>query len=184
MNRYGMGTKVVGLNGFLSTVQQAKPASIMVLHHGELHMTLHAPHRGLTAVTSHFLLLAAVLAVATQLLAQGPPPGNQPPPPPPTAGINATLDSDGSSATYIVTEQLVGINFPNDAEGTNPTSPATSSSLRMAASLSAPPSSPLTCATSRATRISVTVTSAIVSSRRTNSQPLSLFRRKLTACQR
>jgi hypothetical protein len=45
------------------------------------------------------------------------PAGNQPPPPPPTAGTNATLDSDGSSATYIVTEQLVGINFPNDAEG-------------------------------------------------------------------
>src|SRR5271163_4699672 len=84
-------------------------------------MTLHASNRGLTDLTSHFLLLAAVLGVATQLLAQGPPPGNQPPPPPPTAGINATLDSDGSSATYIVTEQLVGINFPNDAEGTTPT---------------------------------------------------------------
>ena len=84
-------------------------------------MTLHASNRGLTGLTSHFLLLAAVLAAATQLLAQGPPPGNQPPPPPPTAGINATLDSDGSSATYTVTEQLVGINFPNDAEGTTPT---------------------------------------------------------------
>jgi polyisoprenoid-binding protein YceI len=85
-------------------------------------MALHASNRGLTAPASHVLLLAAVLAVATQLLAQGPPPGNQPPPPPPpTAGINTTLDSDGSSATYIVTEQLVGINFPNDAEGTTPT---------------------------------------------------------------
>jgi polyisoprenoid-binding protein YceI len=37
------------------------------------------------------------------------------------AGINATIDSDGSSATYLVTEQFVGINFPNDAEGTTPT---------------------------------------------------------------
>jgi hypothetical protein len=83
-------------------------------------MTLHASNRSLTALSSHFLLLAAVLAIATQVLAQGPPPGNQPPPPPPTAGINATLDPDGSSATYIVTEQLVGINFPNDAEGTTP----------------------------------------------------------------
>jgi polyisoprenoid-binding protein YceI len=84
-------------------------------------MTIHASSRGLTAATNHFLLLTAVFAVATQLLAQGPPAGKQPPPPPPTAGINATLDSDGSSATYIVTEQLVGINFPNDAEGTTPT---------------------------------------------------------------
>src|ERR1700677_4016374 len=88
---------------------------------GEGHMKLHASSRGLTAPTRHFLLLTTVLAVATQLFAQGPPPGNQPPPPPPTAGINATLDPDGSSATYIVTEQLVGINFPNDAEGTTPT---------------------------------------------------------------
>src|ERR1700684_2440917 len=84
-------------------------------------MTLHASNQGLTALISRFLLLAAVLAVATQVFAQGPPPGNQPPPPPPTAGINATVDSDGSSATYLVTEQFVGINFPNDAEGTTPT---------------------------------------------------------------
>src|SRR6202167_6182280 len=88
---------------------------------GEGHMTLQASSRGLTAPTRHFLLSAAVLAVATQLFAQGPPPGYQPTPPPPTAGINATLDPDGSSATYIVTEQLVGINFPNDAKGTTPT---------------------------------------------------------------
>ena len=84
-------------------------------------MRLHASNRGLTNLTNSRLLLAAVLTLATQLSAQGPPPGNQPPPPPPTAGINATLDSNGSSATYIVTEQLVGINFPNDAEGTTPT---------------------------------------------------------------
>jgi polyisoprenoid-binding protein YceI len=84
-------------------------------------MILDPPSRGSTVLNSYSLFLAAILAVATQLPAQGPPPGNQPPPPPPTAGINATLDSDGSSATYRVTEQFVGINFPNDAEGTTPT---------------------------------------------------------------
>src|SRR3984957_15839922 len=84
-------------------------------------MIMHAFNRRSTARTTHFLLFVTALAVATQVFAQGPPPGNQPPPPPPTAGINATIDSDGSSATYVVTEQLVGINFPNDAEGTTPT---------------------------------------------------------------
>jgi polyisoprenoid-binding protein YceI len=83
-------------------------------------MITHASNRSSTARTSHLLFVTA-LAVATQVFAQGPPPGNQPPPPPPTAGINATLDADGSSATYLVREQLVGINFPNDAEGTTPT---------------------------------------------------------------
>ena len=84
-------------------------------------MIMHAFNRRSTARTTHFLLFVTALAVATQVFAQGPPPGNQPPPPPPTAGINATIDSDGSSATYLVTEQFVGINFPNDAEGPTPT---------------------------------------------------------------
>ena len=47
---------------------------------------------------------------------QGGPGGPPPPPPPPTAGAHLDI-VDGSSASYKVTEQLVGINFPNDAVG-------------------------------------------------------------------
>lgn len=43
-----------------------------------------------------------------------------PPPSPPTAGASLEI-MDGSSASYRVTEQLVGINFPNDAVGTSST---------------------------------------------------------------
>lgn len=46
----------------------------------------------------------------------GGPQGPPPPPPPPTAG--ATLELSSGSASYRVTEQMVGIDFPNDAEGT------------------------------------------------------------------
>ena len=66
-----------------------------------------------------------VLGCASALVAQGPPAAGQarqaaPPPTPPTAGAHLEI-TDGSSATYRVTEQFVGINFPNDAEGTTPT---------------------------------------------------------------
>ncbi len=86
-------------------------------------MALHSLDRGLTGLTRRLLLTTTLLAAAAPLLAQGPPPGpgNQPPPPPPTAGMKTTLVADGSSASYLVTEQFVGINFPNDAEGTTPT---------------------------------------------------------------
>jgi polyisoprenoid-binding protein YceI len=47
----------------------------------------------------------------------GGPGGPQQPPPPPTAGAKLEL-TEGSSASYRVTEQLVGIDFPNDAVGT------------------------------------------------------------------
>lgn len=66
-------------------------------------------------VASGMLLMAAVAS------AQGPPPGGgggQAPPPPPTAGAHLEI-TDGSSASYSVTEQFVGISFPNDAVGTS-----------------------------------------------------------------
>jgi polyisoprenoid-binding protein YceI len=73
------------------------------------------------------LVVAGVLVFggAPVLLAQAPqaggPPRQAPPPPtPPTAGAHLEI-TDGSSATYRVTEQFVGISFPNDAEGTTPT---------------------------------------------------------------
>ncbi len=69
-------------------------------------------HRAFTAT-------AIALVFSASLLAQMPgggPGGQQPPPPPPTAG--AKLDvTEGSSASYRVTEQFVGIDFPNDAVG-------------------------------------------------------------------
>jgi len=73
------------------------------------------------------LVVAGVLVFGCvpALVAQGPPAGGPPrqataPPTPPTAGAHLEI-TDGSSATYRVTEQFVGINFPNDAEGTTPT---------------------------------------------------------------
>ncbi len=67
-------------------------------------------------------LMATVSSPASSLAAQAPSPGGpgrmgRTPPPPPTAGANLQL-VDGS-ASYQVTEQLVGINFPNQAIGTS-----------------------------------------------------------------
>jgi polyisoprenoid-binding protein YceI len=88
--------------------------------------------------------LAGLLFVGAALygVAQGPPPGGQPrqPPTPPTAGAHLEI-MDGSSASYRVTEQLVGINFPNDAIGTSPT---VAGSLTIAADGSISPGSKLT----------------------------------------
>ena len=67
------------------------------------------------------LLLSASLLVAQAPGGQRGPggPGGPPPPlPPPTAGAKLEL-TDGSSASYRVTEQLAGIDFPNDAVGTS-----------------------------------------------------------------
>lgn len=71
---------------------------------------------------SHSLVLVSVLTLASvsvnaQNPGPGPGPGNQPPPPPPTAGAKLDI-TDGSSATYRVTEQFVGVAFTNEAEGT------------------------------------------------------------------
>jgi polyisoprenoid-binding protein YceI len=64
------------------------------------------------------VLAAGVPFLAAQAPAAGGPPRPQgPPPPPPTAGMKAEIVADGSSASYAVTEQLVGVNFPNDAIG-------------------------------------------------------------------
>jgi polyisoprenoid-binding protein YceI len=103
------------------------------LFHLENRMTLNRilSIRGISpAGLPGVVLAAALLAATTPLLAaQAAAPGGAPPapgaaqrqpPPPPTAGMHATL-IDGSSASYTVTEQLVGINFPNDAIGTTPT---------------------------------------------------------------
>ncbi len=67
------------------------------------------------------LVLVSVLTLASvsmnaQNPGPGPGPGNQPPPPPPTAGAKLEI-TDGSSATYRVTEQFVGVSFTNEAEG-------------------------------------------------------------------
>ena len=80
-------------------------------------------------LASFGLATGAMLLMAAIASAQGPPPGGgpggpggpgggMPPPPPPTAGAHLAI-TDGSSATYSVTEQFVGINFPNDAMGTS-----------------------------------------------------------------
>lgn len=76
-----------------------------------------------------------LMAIVSPTMAQGPggpgggapQPGGQggprqppPPPPPPTAGAHLQI-VDGSSASYRVTEQLVGINFPSEAVGTSTT---------------------------------------------------------------
>jgi polyisoprenoid-binding protein YceI len=63
---------------------------------------------------------ALVMGSGSALLAQAPRQGPPPAPTPPTAGAHLEI-IDGSSASYRVTEQLVGINFPNDAVGTTPT---------------------------------------------------------------
>jgi len=65
------------------------------------------------------LALLSVLTFASVSFAQNPGPGpaSQPPLPPPTAGAKLDI-TDGSSATYRVTEQFVGVAFTNEAEGT------------------------------------------------------------------
>ena len=63
------------------------------------------------------LLTLASASMNAQNPGPGPGPGNQPPPPPPTAGAKLEI-TDGSSATYRVTEQFVGVSFTNEAEGT------------------------------------------------------------------
>jgi len=65
--------------------------------------------------------LVSVLTLASvSMNAQNPGTGQGPvnqPPPPPTAGAKLDI-TDGSSATYRVTEQFVGVAFTNEAEGT------------------------------------------------------------------
>ena len=83
-------------------------------------------------------------AAGSSLAAQAPGPGGagraaHTPPPPPTAGANLQL-VDGS-ASYQVTEQLVGIDFPNQAMGT---STAVTGTLDIAADGSVAPGSKLT----------------------------------------
>ena len=80
-------------------------------------------------MTKHLLRIALISAIcaSASIHAQPPAPaggqapgarpqGTPPPPPPPTAG--ATLEIASGSASYRVTEQMVGIDFPNDAIGT------------------------------------------------------------------
>jgi len=65
------------------------------------------------------LLTLASASMNAQNPGAGPGPGNQPPPPPPPPTAGAKLEiTDGSSATYRVTEQFVGVAFTNEAEGT------------------------------------------------------------------
>jgi polyisoprenoid-binding protein YceI len=122
--------KVAGLN----------PAVDEVCFIVESRMTLSRifSERGMSPTgLARLILAAALLAAATPFLAaQAAGPGGTPrqPPPPPTAGMKATL-VDGSSASYAVTEQLVGINFPSDAIGTTP---ALTGSLTVAADGSIP----------------------------------------------
>lgn len=67
------------------------------------------------------LVMGSGSVLTAQAPAGGPPRQGPPPAPtPPTAGAHLEI-IDGSSASYRVTEQLVGINFPNDAVGTTPT---------------------------------------------------------------
>jgi polyisoprenoid-binding protein YceI len=61
------------------------------------------------------VLIGRISLVVASVLRQA-----APPPTPPTAGAHLEI-TDGSSATYRVTEQFVGISFPSDAEGTTPT---------------------------------------------------------------
>jgi polyisoprenoid-binding protein YceI len=75
--------------------------------------------------TSSLVLVGVLTLASVSLNAQnpspgsgGPGPGNQPPPPPPTAGAKLEL-TDGSSASYRVTEQFVGVSFTNEAVGTS-----------------------------------------------------------------
>jgi len=70
-------------------------------------------------MSSSFVLVSLLALASVSMNAQnaGPRPGNQQPPPPPTAGAKLQI-TDGSSATYRVTEQFVGVAFTNEAEGT------------------------------------------------------------------
>jgi polyisoprenoid-binding protein YceI len=89
------------------------------------------------------LLIAAAASAMAQAPAPGAPgPGQRqgPPPLPPTAGAHLDV-TDGSSASYRVTEQFVGINFPNDAIGTSTTVEGT---LGIAADGSITPGSKIT----------------------------------------
>src|SRR5258708_7102555 len=79
----------------------------------------------LTGVLGLVIAGALVMGSGSVLTAQAPaggPPRQGPPPAPtpPTAGAHLEI-IDGSSASYPVTEPLVGINFPSDAVGTTPT---------------------------------------------------------------
>jgi polyisoprenoid-binding protein YceI len=93
-------------------------------------------------------MAAALLVAVSPLVAQapggpggapggpgGPGGGQRQPPPPPTAGAHLQIVSDGSSASYTVTEQFAGISFPSDAVGTTP---ALSGTLVIAADGSIP----------------------------------------------
>jgi len=71
-------------------------------------------------VSSGMLLMVAIASAQAPPAGGGGPRQAPPPPPPPTAGAHLAI-VDGSSASYSVTEQLVGINFPNDAVGTSTT---------------------------------------------------------------
>jgi polyisoprenoid-binding protein YceI len=70
-------------------------------------------------MSSSFVLVSLLALASVSMNAQnaGPRPGNQQPPPPPTAGAKLEI-TDGSSATYRVTEQFIGVAFTNEAEGT------------------------------------------------------------------
>jgi len=73
------------------------------------------------ARTPSLVLLSLMALASVSLNAQNPGPGAPgqgapPPPPPPTAGAKLEI-TDGSSATYRVTEQFVGVSFTNEAEG-------------------------------------------------------------------
>jgi len=96
---------------------------------------------GLAAAAA--LLIAALSTGSAQAPVLGGPGGAQrqgPPTPPPTAGAHLDI-TDGSSASYRVTEQFVGIDFPNDAIGS---STAVAGSITIAKDGSITPDSKLT----------------------------------------
>ena len=80
-----------------------------------MHVLRSVPPRRTTFAAA--LLLSASIAFSQAPGGQMGPGGPPPPPPPPTAGAKLEI-IDGSSASYRVTEQLVGVDFPNDAVGT------------------------------------------------------------------
>lgn len=107
-------------------------------------MKLRSSLFGSKSMSAHLLAGVLLIGSAVFSIAQGPPPGGPgrqgPPPSPPTAGAHLEI-TDGSSASYRVTEQFVGINFPNDAIGTTSTVAGT---LTIAADGSIAPGSKLT----------------------------------------
>ncbi|WP_263419519.1 YceI family protein [Terriglobus albidus] len=64
------------------------------------------------------LLTFASAAIHAQMPGPGGPGGPQQPPPPPTPGAKLDVITEGSSASYRVTEQFVGVAFTNEAIGT------------------------------------------------------------------